>query len=104
MNIIIQLLCITFSFIYGFFINFGWYFTNKGCAKNLLWSLMLSLLFSFDIVVFYIIIIYKINGGIFHLYFILLIFLGMILSNVIVKQLKKSSRLSGIWYTYFNNR
>lgn len=89
MDIIVQILCMLLSFIYGIFINIGFKFTKKISIKGIIKSLLLDLLFSFNVVILYIIIIYKINGGIFHIYFLLLIFLGYYVSNDIVKHLKK---------------
>lgn len=77
------------SFIYGFCIYFGYKFTKELFVNNLFNNLILNLFFSFNIVVFYIIVVYKINGGIFHLYFLLMIVIGYFMSNIIVNVLKK---------------
>lgn len=89
MDIIIQLVCMLVSFAYGTVINIGYKFTNKIYNKKDFKLLFLNICFSFNVVVLYIIILYKINGGIFHLYFLILMVIGCFLSNMIVKRLKK---------------
>lgn len=88
MNVFIQIICILISFAYGFIINIGYKYNNKIDNSNFIWQLVFSLFYSFIGVLLYIIIIYKINGGIFHIYFIISLLVGNIVSNNIVKSIK----------------
>ena len=88
MNVIIQIECIALSFIYGLIIKLWSLFNYRLNIKKYLFRLLINLLWGFIVVILYIIIIYKINGGIFHIYFILSLLLGYIMSNKIVKLLE----------------
>ena len=88
MNVYLQILCIIISFIYGIVISIGYRFNKKLNTSNFIWQLIFSILYSFIVVLLYIIIIYKINGGIFHIYFIFALIIGYFMSNFIVKYIK----------------
>lgn len=89
MNIIIQLVCIIISFIYGIFIYFFVKLNKKLIYKNnILFQIIYRLVTTFLLVLLYIIIIYKINKGIFHVYFIILIIIGYLFITNNIKKLK----------------
>lgn len=72
-----QLTIICLSYLYGIiFYLLARY--NFNLIKNLkaLGKYFITLIFIIDIVIFYIYIVYHINRGIFHIYFLLAIFLG----------------------------
>ena len=84
MNVLIQIVCFLISYVYGVFINIFIRFNNKIIKNNsLLWEIIYRLVSTFLLVVLYVVIFYKINGGIFHLYFILLIIIGYMMGNKI---------------------
>ena len=83
MDVKIQLICILMSFLYGILTNISILFNKK--INNKLLNLTKDLLYIYIIVLFYILIIYKLNKGIFHIYFILFILLGYKLSKKYVK-------------------
>lgn len=79
MNSYVQLSCLIVSFLYGIFL----YYCNQFNIiiinnKSLIFKLIISMFYVFDITLFYLLFLYKINGGILHIYFILLIILGYI--------------------------
>ena len=76
MNVIIQIECIALSFIYGLIIKLWSLLNYRLNIKKYLFRLLINLLWGFIVVILYIIIIYKINGGIFHIYFILIYLLN----------------------------
>lgn len=83
MNSYIQLICLIFSFVYGFVI----YFTNRInykilCNKGLVVSVVGSILYVNNMALFYLFFLYKINFGILHIYFLLFIVLGYIFGSV----------------------
>lgn len=79
MEVKIQLICMFVSFIYGIFICLflliNKYLFNK---NNKIIRILIDLLNVYVIVVLYTIIIYQLNKGIFHLYFLLLMLFGFL--------------------------
>ena len=86
MDVGVQLICFTLSFGYGVLIRllFDIHFRIIN-TKNILFKIILDSLFSFLIVLMYVILIYKINNGVFHFYFLLSIFFGLWLSKSVKK-------------------
>ena len=82
MDVSIQIICMLVSFLYGILIriltNINIYI-NK--INNKILHVIIDLLYVYIIVILYIIIIYKLNNGMFHIYFLLLILCGYILSK-----------------------
>lgn len=89
MNIKIQLFCFIISFIYGFLIDrlMNWHI-KKLQKENLIIKLIICILLTYIIVISYVDIIYFINNGNFHIYFILLIIIGIIVSKNIKRFVK----------------
>lgn len=90
MNIFIQINTIIFSFVYGMFFSLILNITYKyliGCKK--FFSLLINLLFIFDNVLLYFILLCKINGGILHLYSVFCLILGYIVFNKVYIYFKK---------------
>ena len=88
MNYKIQLLSFFVSFLYGIF----FFIVNKLNKKIIksqktLFQYISSILFVLNIVLLYIIIIYKINNGIFHIYFIITLILGFVFMVKIEKKM-----------------
>ena len=77
MNSNVQLISLLFSFIFGIFfyfltsLNFKLINNLKKFIKHLI-----TCIFVLDITIIYIIFIYHINKGYFHIYFIFMVFLG----------------------------
>ena len=83
MSSYVQLLCLLISFIYGFILYKLNYFNYK-ILKNkfIIFRIILYLLYILDLSILYIVILYKINKGILHIYFVIMIILGFIISSV----------------------
>lgn len=85
MNIKIQITTLLFSFLYGIFfsfflsLNYKFIYSNKKIFRT-----AISFLVVVVSVLIYFIILKKINYGIFHIYEILMISLGVIVENIIV--------------------
>ena len=77
MNSYIQVLSFTFSFSYGIFFYLASLF-NKTILnkKSNIPQIFITLIFIIDIVILYIYLMYKINNGKFHIYFIISMILG----------------------------
>ncbi len=73
----IQLISLSISFLYGILfyylstLNFKIINNLKNIIKNII-----TVIYVFDISIIYVILLYKINNGYFHIYFILILFLG----------------------------
>jgi hypothetical protein len=82
----IQLISLSISFLYGIIfyylsiINFKVINNLKNIIKNII-----TIIYVFDISIIYVILVYKINNGYFHIYFILMVILGYILGNYLSK-------------------
>ena len=91
MNNIIQIISLLFSFIFGFLyfylVNLNYYLNkdNKTFIKYLN-----NTIFTLDVVLLYTIINYKINGGYFHIYFIIMIALGFFSANCTLNSVKST--------------
>lgn len=76
----IQILSLLASFIYGviFYLltRFNYFIIE---SKKLLTKFMVTLVFIIDIVILYVYLMYKINNGYFHIYFVFMLILGYIL-------------------------
>ena len=82
MSIEIQLICFSISFILGIVIYLMEQFNTK-LVKNkpLIFQVIIMLLAAFVIVIGYVDILYFINGGIFHIYFLIMIIIGYIVGR-----------------------
>jgi hypothetical protein len=90
MSIKIQIICMLVSFMYGFILKIL-LIINKLLTKNnnKYINIISKIIYTYIVVILYIIIIYKINKGIFHIYFIILILLGYYLMSKYVKFISK---------------
>ncbi len=89
MNSYIQLFSFLASFLYGmiFYLlsRFNCFILEK---KNNISKFLVTLVFIIDIVILYVYMMYKINNGYFHIYFVILVILGFILMNKYYKIFK----------------
>lgn len=83
MHSYIQFVCLLVSFIYGIFLYYGNFLNTKIINnKNILFKFIISLLYIFNMSLLYVCFLYKINGGVLHIYFVLLIIIGYIFTCV----------------------
>ena len=88
MNINIQIYSLLFSFLYGIIfyilleINYNFLFEGK-----IIYRIIISFLFVIVLSLVYFLILLKINNGIIHIYFLIVMFTGYMLSFVIYKKL-----------------
>ena len=84
-----QLLTFLISFIYGMFfeilLEIHYHISKK---YLLIFKYLTTLFLVIDIVLGYLLCIYKLNQGIFHIYFILFVFLGFIVTFPLHKYVK----------------
>lgn len=86
MNIKLQIITLLFSFLYGIFFSFFLSFNYKFIySDKRIFKIIISFLFIIVCVLLYFIILKNINNGIFHIYEILMIILGFVLENLIVR-------------------
>lgn len=90
MNLEIQIQVLVYSLIYGMFFSFV---MNLGYRyifyTKTYYKVTINFLFIFNMVLIYFIILRKINNGIFHSYFLLMIILGILIGNNKTKVLRK---------------
>ena len=81
MNIFIQIISLIISFLYGVFIYYFNVFNKKVINnKKLIYDIIFRIIYVYLLVLLYIVIMFKINKGIFHNYFLLLMLLGYFIS------------------------
>ena len=93
MSSYIQLLSLLFSFIYGIIL----YILNKLNIKlikkvNIVFKILIMILYINNISLLYIVTLYKLNNGVLHIYFILMLLLGYGLISV--KRCQKDKSIS----------
>ncbi len=94
MNAKTQIIILFFSYFYGF-IFFSLSCLNKKIINNKkkIYRSITTILFIYNIVLIYIIIIYKINNGQFHIYFFIMLILGFYSNIKLTKKLLKNVKL-----------
>lgn len=110
MNAKTQIIVLLFSYFFGFLFFLLSKLNNKIINKQKrVYRSTISILFMCNIVLIYIISIFKLNNGNFHIYFFLMLILGFysgfILSNKMLNNVKYRSLLEKIkkkWYTKKN--
>ena len=86
----LQLICFLASFLYGIFFGLLSKFHFKLIIKyHVIFQLLISLVFVIDMVLGYILIMYHLNLGVFHIYFLIFIFFGYIISFPLRLYVKK---------------
>lgn len=99
MDELLQIYTLTFSFFYGIFFGLSsmWHFHISYNYKVVMRYLS-SILFVIDIVLLYIFLMYRMNEGIFHLYFLSMVLVGFIvafpLQNYVKLKLVKFNMLN----------
>ena len=94
MNSYIQLISFFVSFIYGIFFYLLTRF-NRYILVNKGWFLkfFITMIFIIDIVILYIYILYKINHGYFHLYFLITVIIGYLITYVFYLKIKNICKI-----------
>jgi hypothetical protein len=97
MSIDIQLKVMTFSFVFGFIFFFFTFLTKKLIKRRkLLCQVIIDFLLVMDFVFLYLIILFKLNDGMFHIYFLFLVILGFYIGykmrKIIVNNIIKSCK------------
>lgn len=99
MDLKIQIISLSFSFLYGLFmyfmisINYKYLFMSK-----LIERIVISILFIVDNLLLYFLILRFINDGIIHVYFLLCILFGYFVGGMLYKLIVKCKK---IWYNCF---
>ena len=106
----IQLIALALSYLYGF-VFYYLYKLNYQIIKNKkrFYQSLITILFMYNIVLLYIIMIFNINSGIFHPYFFIMIALGFYTNIKISKEMSTNvkfrlfiEKVSQKWYTIKN--
>lgn len=97
MNSQIQLIALTASYLFGF-IFYYLYKLNYAIIKNKkkFYQSLITILFMYNIVLIYIILIFYINNGIFHLYFFFMMILGFYTNYRLTKKMLKNVKFCAV--------
>ena len=94
MNYKLQIISFIFSFVFGMFF-YGTSLLNykliKKCSKFM--KYFVSVVYVIDISLLYVLFMYKINYGVIHIYFIIVLFLGFYLASIYSKHLRKLCKI-----------
>lgn len=89
-----QLIVLIFSYFYGFFFFYLAYINKKIITKkSRIYRSLITILFMYNIVLIYIIIIYKINNGKFHPYLFIMMIIGFYTSYNLRNKMLKNVKL-----------
>lgn len=87
----IQLISFFSSFLFGIFFSFvSRYHYNMVVSLKKVFQYLLTFLFILDVSLFYILILYYINDGVVHLYFIVVTVIGYLVEKKIFQFVKKN--------------
>ncbi len=86
MSIKLQLICFTLSFIYGVFLYWLYFVNRKFILKsNWVGKIIIYILLSYLSVIGYIDLFYFLNKGIFHIYFLVVLGLGVLVGKKLIR-------------------
>lgn len=92
-----QIIVLLFSCFYGLIFTFLYYLHNHIIKKKKrVFRSLATILFMYNIVLIYLILLFKLNNGQFHIYFFLMIIIGYLIGNKLLKIL-----LSNVKYREF---
>ena len=87
MSVNLQIISFLISFIFGILFYYITFWNFQLIAKmRVIIKHILTFIYVLDMTIIYIIIIYNINKGYFHIYFILTVFLGFVIGGLIHKK------------------
>lgn len=90
----IQIVSFIFSFIFG-----GFFYIASKLNYKLIWKYpvvfryLITIVFILDIALLYILAMYRINYGIIHIYFIIVLFLGFFLASIYSKKVRNFCKM-----------
>ena len=90
----LQIISFICSFLFGIFFYLTSFINYKLIYKySTFLKYFITLIYILDISLLYLLIMYKVNYGIVHIYFILILFLGFWLSSIYFKKIKKICKI-----------
>ncbi len=96
MNYKLQLLSFLFSFLFGIFFYFTSLLNYKMIKKHSIFiKYTITFIYIIDIALLYVLLMYKINYGIIHVYFLLLLCCGFLFGWAYCKKLRKICKVIG---------
>lgn len=94
MNYKLQLLSFLVSFLFGIFFYFTSLLNYKIIKKHsVVLQYMITFAYILDISLLYILLMYKVNYGIIHIYFVGMLFLGFVFGWLYCKKLRKFCKI-----------
>jgi hypothetical protein len=90
----VQLISFLFSFLFGIFFYLTSFINYKIVDKyNIIFRYLITLTYILDISLLYILMMYKINYGIIHIYFVIVLFIGYFVGVVYCKKIRKICKI-----------
>ena len=107
MNAKTQIIVLTFSYLFGFIFNYlNILNINIIKNKNKFYRSFITIMFMYNIVLIYLISLYKLNHGIFHIYFLIMIILGYFTAKKFTQKMSNNKKIKNLiakisqkWYT-----
>ena len=92
-----QIIVLSFSFLFGFIFQYlNLLNINIIKNKNKFFRSFITIMFMYNIVLIYLICLYKLNNGIFHIYFLIMLILGYISSKKFTKKMSNNQKIQKI--------
>lgn len=89
MTLIVQIQSLCYSFLFGLFASLLFNLCYKVLFyKNIFIRILFNLIFCITLYVLYFYLLYKINNGILHLYFFMMLFIGFYIYNRIFVKIR----------------
>lgn len=90
----IQIISFLCSFLYGnFFYLTSVFHYRLIFNRSSIIKYFITIVYTFDIALLYVLLMYKINYGVIHIYFVLILFLGFFVASVYSKKFKKICKI-----------
>ena len=98
-----QIIVLLFSYLYGFLFYYL-YLLNYNIIKKYhsIYKSFITIMFMYNIVLIYLICLYKLNNGIFHIYFLIMLILGFITSYKLTNKLLNNVKLPQFLAKFLN--
>lgn len=90
----IQILSFLCSFLYGIFFYLTSLFHYHLISKySSFLKYFITIVYTFDVALLYVLLMYKVNYGVIHIYFVLVLFLGFFIASIYSKKCKKKCKI-----------
>lgn len=90
----VQIISFIFSFIFGGFFYLTSVYNYRVINKySVFFKYLITMVYTLDVALIYILFMYKINYGVIHIYFVIVLFLGFYVTSLYRKKIKKICKI-----------